>query len=94
MTTNEFMEKILFIAKEKEIKITNLENEAGLSKGYSKRLLTNGHSMSIDHANALAEALGMTFEQIIMLDLRELKANIIKSEIAKLESELNELNNI
>jgi len=65
---------IYYIAKEKNIKIGDLESVAGVSSGYLSRLAKEGNesNASIDTLDSIANTLGVSLDLLISYDFTEL----------------------
>lgn len=71
------MDNIYAIAKEKGIKIGELEKYAGLSTGYLSKLNKEGNTAvpGIDSLSLIAEKLGISIDTLISVNYKELDSN-------------------
>ena len=71
------MENIYAIAKDKGIKIGDLEKTAGLSAGYLSKLSKEGNTAvpGIDSLLMIAQALGVSIDSLVSVDYKDLNNN-------------------
>ncbi len=90
--TQLLIKNLMWIAKEKKIRIGDMEKECGVSVGYLSRS-QKIHSISFNNAVAFTRYLGVTVEGVLQLDISEIeeKKKEILEKITALEKELEKV---
>ena len=82
------MDNIYAIAKDKSIKIGDLEKKAGLSTGYLSKLSKEGNTAipGIETLSTIADALSVSMDYLVSVNYRELNKDekYVSSFIEKL----------
>lgn len=63
--TKKFAKKIKEIAKDKKLKLGEIENQVGVTTGYLSRLDKNESEMRLDTALKFCQAVGMSLEEVM-----------------------------
>ena len=66
-----FCNNILFLIKQNGLNVGEFEKAAGMSAGYISRAKRGGNAMSIDFLVKTAQILGVSTDDLLMVDLRE-----------------------
>ena len=93
-----FVNNVKLFAKEKEIKIGDIEDSLGVSKGYLSRVASGGGTLSLLGAIEIADYLHMKLEELVFTNyerrIRELRILELEEERARLKGERDEENGI